>query len=126
MPVKKLSSVLFAMIVAAALLFGVAAMPAQASPSVANIGVGSSNTAGVRCVQAGLNYVAGQGLDVDGDFRSATKRAVENFQRFFSLRVDGIVGKATGQTLFDMVNYKAGYPLWPHGGGCWSVIPTHT
>ncbi|MGI5150512.1 peptidoglycan-binding domain-containing protein [Plantactinospora sp. CA-294935] len=126
MPVKRLSSVLVGALAAVALLLGVVVAPAQASPNVGNIGLGSSNAAGVRCVQAGLNYVGGAGLDVDTIFGQATKRAVENFQRFFGLSVDGIVGKATGTTLIDMVNYKAGYPMWPHGGGCWSVIPTYT
>ncbi|MEQ4303435.1 peptidoglycan-binding domain-containing protein [Plantactinospora sp. B6F1] len=113
------------MLATVALLLGVSVAPAQASPTVGNIGLGSSNTSGVRCVQAGLNYVGGQGLTVDGRFGQATKGAVENFQRFFGLGVDGIVGKATGTALIDMVNYKAGYPMWPHGGGCWSVIPTY-
>lgn len=66
-----------------------------AAPGVGTIGPGlSSNTAGVRCVQAALK------IPVDGSFGQQTYEAVKNFQRQHPpLSVDGAVGKATGDVL---------------------------
>jgi peptidoglycan hydrolase-like protein with peptidoglycan-binding domain len=101
------------------------ATTASASPTAPILQRGSSGP-GVGCVQAGLNFVGGAGLDVDDDFGGLTEQAVKNFQRFFGLAPDGKVGKKTGSLLFFLVNYKAGYPIWPVGGGCWTFIPTET
>lgn len=101
------------------------ATSASASPTAPTLKRGSTGP-GVGCVQAGLNYVGGAGLAVDQDFGPLTEGAVKNFQQFFSLDVDGKVGKKTGSLLFFLVNYKAGYPIWPVGGGCWTYIPTET
>jgi len=49
----------------------------------------------VKKWQGLLNAIAGQGLAVDGDFGSKTDEATRNFQRFFGLEVDGIVGPKT-------------------------------
>lgn len=52
-----------------------------------------------KAVQALLNQKAGQGLIVDGDFGLRTERAVRNWQTFFHLDVDGVVGPVTWATL---------------------------
>lgn len=49
----------------------------------------------VRILQSILNVKAGQGIAVDGDFGPATEGAVRNWQAFFGLSVDGIVGAQT-------------------------------
>lgn len=46
-------------------------------------------------LQRKLNGISHAGLNVDGDFGPKTKTAVENFQRFFKLGVDGIAGPFT-------------------------------
>ena len=50
---------------------------------------------GVRALQDALNIVSSQGLEVDGEFRPATDRAVRNVQRFFGLAADGRAGSQT-------------------------------
>lgn len=53
-------------------------------------------TEAVRNLQVVLNAVSGAGLLCDGHFGPGTRRAVENFQRFFKLHpIDGIVGPKT-------------------------------
>ena len=54
-------------------------------------------------LQRKLNGVSGAGLVVDGDFGPRTEQAVRNFQAFFQLGVDGIVGPKT----WGMVDYCA-------------------
>jgi hypothetical protein len=54
------------------------------STDVVELERGASGTH-VRKLQHLLNDVAGQGLDVDGDFGAATERAVTNFQAFLNL-----------------------------------------
>ena len=49
----------------------------------------------VRTLQKALNAVAGRNLSADGDFGQATATAVTDFQRFFGLTADGIVGPRT-------------------------------
>ena len=53
-------------------------------------------------LQGILNGKAGQGLKLDGDFGPATERAVRNWQRFFGLGVDGIVGPQTWKSLLEI------------------------
>jgi hypothetical protein len=53
----------------------------------------------VASLQRILNEKAGQGLAVDGQFGPATHAAVENWQRFFGLGVDGVVGPKTWNCL---------------------------
>ncbi|MDG4856912.1 peptidoglycan-binding domain-containing protein, partial [Streptomyces sp. T-3] len=117
----------FAAVAAAALLGSGFALTtstsAQAAPGVVTIAWGSSNTAGVKCVQQALNYVGGAGLAVDGDFKTKTDTAVRNFQTFFKLTVDGKVGKNTGDMLWFTVDRKAGHAAWK-SGGCWNVVPS--
>lgn len=57
-----------------------------------------SNGLEVRKLQLALNR-AGATLTVDGDFGRKTEQAVEKFQKTYGLRVDGIVGKETWDTL---------------------------
>lgn len=49
----------------------------------------------VKVWQEALNKYASQGIIVDGDFGYNTYLATFNFQRFFGLRADGIVGPNT-------------------------------
>lgn len=56
----------------------------------------------VGTVQGLLNHKASQGLTVDNDFGPATDRAVRNWQRFWGLSVDGIVGARTWETLLEI------------------------
>jgi peptidoglycan hydrolase-like protein with peptidoglycan-binding domain len=46
-------------------------------------------------LQQGLNLVTGARLVEDGRYGARTAEAVRNFQRFFSLHVDGITGSPT-------------------------------
>lgn len=45
---------------------------------------------------------SGAKIAVDGDFGPATETAVRNWQRFFGLAVDGIVGPATWKSLLEI------------------------
>lgn len=56
--------------------------------------LGSTGT-WVRTLQNMLNKSSGARLTVDGQFGPATKQAVINFQRYFKLNPDGIVGPKT-------------------------------
>ncbi|MEU8137623.1 peptidoglycan-binding domain-containing protein [Streptodolium elevatio] len=85
-----------------------AAPAAQANPNQPNIGLWSTNHDGVRCAQWAYNSVAGQGLDPDGQYGPLTEQATRNWQRFFGLSVDGVIGKDTGQSIIDMVFLKFG------------------
>lgn len=53
----------------------------------------------VEGLQGLLNAKGDQGLAVDGDFGPATERAVRNWQAFFSLGADGVVGEKTWTSL---------------------------
>ena len=53
----------------------------------------------VATLQAALNEVAGEALDVDGIFGAKTKEAVKRFQREHSLDVDGLVGPKTMEAI---------------------------
>lgn len=50
-------------------------------------------------VQNFFNVLCGQHLIVDDHFGELTKLAVQNFQRFFGLTIDGIVGPQTWATI---------------------------
>jgi peptidoglycan hydrolase-like protein with peptidoglycan-binding domain len=93
----------------------------QAAPGVPNLGPGSTGQ-GVRCVQNGYNRIAGAGLAVDGSYGPATMEATRNFQRYFGLRVDGVVGPITGGLLGQAVNTKGGVDIW-RLSGCYAVVP---
>lgn len=71
------------------------ATTSNASPEIRTIGPGpSSNTDGVKCVQAALK------ISIDGKFGPQTYTALKNFQRQHPpLVVDGAVGRATGDLL---------------------------
>lgn len=85
-------------------------LPPPAPPQTPNLGrvnvnvsmpVLKAGTHGphVSSLQSLLNHKAGQGLVADGDFGPATTKAVKNFQRFFKLGDDGIVGTKTWEAL---------------------------
>lgn len=56
----------------------------------------------VKTLQTMLNEINDAGLDVDGSFGSKTQTAVKNFQKKYSLKVDGIVGPATWSKLEEL------------------------
>lgn len=58
------------------------------------ISLGSSGDV-VRYLQGVLKNKAGQNISVNGVFDQKTDDAVENLQRFFKLKVDGLVGPQT-------------------------------
>lgn len=69
--------------------------------SLPELRLGAQNV-DVSAVQSLLNIKAGQGLVVDGDFGARTDTAVKNWQRWFKLEVDGIVGEQTWKTLLEI------------------------
>ena len=58
-----------------------------------------------------LNYYFGAGLAVDGEFGSATQRAVIRYQQQNLLKMDGIVGPATWKKLTRLVQTTANYDI---------------
>ncbi|MBR7839622.1 peptidoglycan-binding protein [Actinospica durhamensis] len=77
---------------------GVLGLGVGSAFAVSDIGPGSTDTAGVKCVQQGLDFF-GYGLAVDGSYGSLTTAAVEKFQSTYGDSVDGIVGPQTGHSL---------------------------
>jgi uncharacterized protein (TIGR02594 family) len=65
-------------------------------------------------LQAMLNEQSRAGLEVDGDFGSATEDAVVAYQKSRNLEVDGIAGQETWQALYDK---KPPYVPKPPPGG---------
>jgi peptidoglycan hydrolase-like protein with peptidoglycan-binding domain len=57
----------------------------------------------VKGLQSTLNRAINAKLQEDGQFGPATEIAVRNFQKFFKLQVDGIVGPKTWQALGDIL-----------------------
>lgn len=55
----------------------------------------------VQQIQSALNAVMGNNLKVDGKFGPATAAAVEAYQRYVGLKVDGIVGPQTWEALVE-------------------------
>jgi hypothetical protein len=53
----------------------------------------------VKDFQSGINLAAGRGLVVDGQFGTESWKAACDFQKFFGLPIDGIVGPKTWATL---------------------------
>jgi peptidoglycan hydrolase-like protein with peptidoglycan-binding domain len=62
------------------------------------LGVGNQSAA-VTWLQKTLNTCYSQGLNVDGDYGSATQQAVENVQAIVGVPVDGIYGPVTGNAM---------------------------
>ena len=56
----------------------------------------------VKRAQALLNALGSQGLEVDGRFGKKTEKAVRNWQTFFGLEADGIVGPQTWTSLLEI------------------------
>jgi peptidoglycan hydrolase-like protein with peptidoglycan-binding domain len=63
--------------------------------------------------QRRLNRVTGAGLATDGIFGTNTVTATRSFQRFFGLRVDGIVGPRTRETMEYVLALQGGGPTEP-------------
>lgn len=80
------------------------ALGAASALAVANIGPGSSNVTGVKCVQRAMNLLDGAGLAVDGSYGSLTTSAVRSFQSTHSDSVDGVVGPQTGASIRSAMN----------------------
>lgn len=114
MQVRKRAALVFA---TAAIGTGLAFAPtASADPNVGNISVGSGNSQGVWCVQAGINAHYGkQVLETDGKFGSKTKSAVLQYQGDEGIRKDGIVGPQTGSHLWADNGYS---------DYCYKYLPT--
>ena len=79
--------------------------------------LGSEGVA-VRQVQFWLrvaadNYIALEGVSVDGVFGSATRQAVLSFQDYFSLTADGVVGLQTWNKLYTVFLAVANTLLGP-------------
>ena len=80
--------------------------------------LGSEGVA-VRQVQFWLrvaadNYIALEGVSVDGAFGSATRQAVLSFQDYFSLTADGVVGLQTWNKLYTVFLAVANNLLGPN------------
>ena len=54
----------------------------------------------VKWVQIRLNEILGAGLEITGEYDSATVKAVKEFQKQYNLTVDGVAGYNTLQMLF--------------------------
>lgn len=79
------------------LVLAATATAAGADPRAAAIGLRSAkNRAGVICVQAAL------GLPRNGHFTRRVAGAVQRFQRGRGLPADGVVGRQTGQALYEL------------------------
>lgn len=77
------------------------ALAAEYGPKVASGSTLKRGSRGgeVKEVQILLNAIAGAGLTLDGVFGAGTENAVKNFQRFFKLGVDGVVGPQTRRSM---------------------------
>jgi peptidoglycan hydrolase-like protein with peptidoglycan-binding domain len=119
-------------VTALAFVAGTAAA-ASARPGVGNLGPGDTG-AGVRCVQFAYNVLAGRGLATDGIYGSATTTATRDWQRFFGLSVDGVVGPVTGESIQDIWDFRRGAGSWKNqwvtwqgvSVRCWGVVPSQT
>ena len=60
------------------------------------------------------NYIALEGVSVDGVFGSATRQAVLSFQDYFSLTADGVVGLQTWNKLYTVFLAVANNLLGPN------------
>lgn len=69
--------------------------PPAAAPSTKPVLRQGAHGPAVMELQRKLNAVGGAGLAVDGAFGPRTSQAVKNFQGFFKLGVDGVVGPQT-------------------------------
>lgn len=76
----------------------IAAVTANNLRGIGVLKAGSTGGA-VRALQDGLNIATGSTLQADGDFGAATKARVVDFQRFFKLAADGVVGPKTRDML---------------------------
>jgi peptidoglycan hydrolase-like protein with peptidoglycan-binding domain len=61
------------------------------------------NGLNIHWAQRFMNDCCGQSLDVDAIYGPLTRDSVINFQRFFSLEIDGVVGPET----YDCMQYIA-------------------
>ncbi|MGH4034265.1 peptidoglycan-binding domain-containing protein [Actinomycetota bacterium Odt1-20B] len=90
-----------------------------------NIGPGSTNELGVRCVQIAVNVWAtnsGQSsvepLEVDSKYGQQTYTWVKKFQKAKHLSVDGIVGPRTGDQIYGVLSANPGTAR-----ACYPAIP---
>ncbi|HEX6682405.1 MAG TPA: peptidoglycan-binding domain-containing protein [Candidatus Limnocylindrales bacterium] len=122
-------------VVAAAIVMLIAGTSsvAGARPGVGNLKYGSVGP-GVKCVQVAYNVLAGQGLATDGVYLDLTRQATVNWQTFFGLKVDGIVGPITGESIQGIWDFRFGSGSWKNqwvqwkgvSFRCWGVVPSQT
>lgn len=58
----------------------------------------------VKDLQRGLNQIMNAGLEVDGSFGKLTENAVKEFQKKYSLTIDGIFGKNSKAKMNELLN----------------------
>ena len=76
--------------------------PSACSSGYPTVKPGSKNTY-VMILQDALNNM-GRSLSIDGIFGNATKNAVINFQKYYGLTADGIVGCKTWTRIVGIAN----------------------
>ena len=76
--------------------------PSACSSGYPTVKLGSKNTY-VMILQDALNNM-GRSLSIDGIFGNATKNAVINFQKYYGLTADGIVGCKTWTRIVGIAN----------------------
>jgi N-acetylmuramoyl-L-alanine amidase len=111
---------------AGALAAGLLESPtAEASPLAPYIQY-DGQTRGVLCVQVVLQMHAGWGGTADGVYGPQTRQGVIQFQRYFGLGADGIVGRATGDLLM-YIGTRDDYSRWFwEDHNCYNDVPTST
>jgi len=98
------------------------ASPASANPSAHAICWGCANPPPpVLCVQRALNlHYGAHTLVEDGSFQRATDGVVRRLQTDAHLSVDGVVGRDTGQLIWNELVRHNQHPE------CYALVPTHT
>jgi peptidoglycan hydrolase-like protein with peptidoglycan-binding domain len=124
---------------AATAMFGAAL---TAAAGTANAATGASyisqgqNGFQVYCVQVGINWANWSSAyitNVDGSFGPNTLSQVKQLQKDSGLSQDGVVGRDTGDKLWQalQISMQAPNGNWntPYGvpiGNCYQVLPTHS
>ncbi|MFI1167929.1 peptidoglycan-binding protein [Streptomyces sp. NPDC020801] len=103
----------------ASLAFG---LPAHATTSAPYLRYGAHGE-GVKCVQRAVRW-AGMGtvsnlVSVDGVWGPRTQDAVVEFQEHYQLNPDGVVGRETGQRMWNVITQESeGFEY------CFQLLPT--
>lgn len=106
------------LVVAAGLMVALpAALPAAAHPNAAYVEWGMQGD-NVVCVQFAEAIVLDPGPNIDGIFGDETYYATLDFQAYYSLSVDGVVGPQTGEWVWYWDDY------WGLDD-CYPLVPTY-